>query len=86
MTFEKVGSYWTLPIHRKVWMNVTYWFRGLWMFVRVIFNYKESIVENELSLGIAWSLCFSIQEARMGKTLRYTPLTNKEAEGDGEVH
>jgi len=40
------------------------------MFIKVLFNYQESVVENEMTLWDAWHLCHSLQEARMGKTLR----------------
>lgn len=68
--FEKIGKYWGLPLYTKLWWNFKYWFKGTWMFIKVLFNYQESVVENELGLVGAWSLCHSLQEAKMGKTLR----------------
>ena len=80
MRFEKVGKYWMLPLYTKVWMNVKYWFKGLWMFIKVLFNYQESVVENEMTLWDAWHLCHSLQEARMGKTLRIVDDSGENSE------
>jgi len=52
------------------------------MFIRVILNYQESVVENELSITGAWGLCFSIQEARMGKTYKVEDFATKDAQED----
>lgn len=68
--FEKVGAYWKLPLYKKLWVNFVSWFRGAWMFLRCLSNYQESIVGNEMTIGGTWFLCHSIQEARVGKTLR----------------
>ena len=70
MKFVKYGTYWGLPIHRKLWWNFKYWFKGVWMFLKVVSNYQESVVENELALDLAWHLCHSLQEAKMGKCYR----------------
>lgn len=78
--FEKVGSYWNFPLHKKIYLNIIYWFRGLWLFLGCLLNYNESIKGNEFTLLDAYGLCFSIQEARMGKMLRMIFPEEKEDE------
>jgi len=68
--FEKVGSYWKLPVYIKIWWNIKYWFKGTWMFVKCLFDYKTSIIENELTIRGAWGLCHALQEVKMGKSYR----------------
>ncbi len=70
MKSEKMGSYWNLPIYVKIWWNIKYWFKGVWMFLKVISNYRESVVLNELTILSAWELCHALQEPKMGKTYR----------------
>lgn len=69
MKFDKTGSYWNLQFHHKILLNLKYWFKGTWMFLKVISNYRESIVLNELTILSAWDLCHALQEPKMGKTL-----------------
>ena len=68
--FEKCGSFWKLPLWKRVYLNLVYWFKGFWFFLKVMSDYQESVVANEMDVFQAWSLCFSIQEARMGKSYR----------------
>jgi hypothetical protein len=70
MEFEKQGSYWGYPLWKKIYLNIVYWLNGFFMFIKCLLNYDESIKGNEFSIHQAWDLCFSIQEARMGKTYR----------------
>lgn len=67
--FKRTGSFWKQPLYRRVWLNFKYWFKAQWCFIRVLANYKESVIGNEMSIGSAYGLCLSMQEARMGKTL-----------------
>lgn len=83
--FEKVGAYWKHPLYKKLWINFTSWFRGTWMFLRCLTNYQESIVENEMTIEGAWSLCHSLQEARVGKTLRMVQSPNNSRKGGDDA-
>ena len=68
--FVKVGRYWAFSLWKKIYLNIVYWFKGFWFFLKVMADYQESVIGNEMDIRQAWSLCFSIQEARMGKTFR----------------
>lgn len=70
MKFERHGSFWTAPLHRRMWLNLKHWFLAKEQFVLCLLDHQESIVENELTIGDVYHLCHSIQEARMGKTLK----------------
>jgi len=70
MKFEKYGSYWGFPLWKRVYLDIIYWFSGLWIFLKCLKNHDESIKGNDFTIHQAWDLCFSIQEARMGKTYR----------------
>ena len=77
MKFVKSGTYWGLPLYQKLWWNFKYWFKGVWMFLKVVSNYEESVVQNELDILSAWSLCHSLQESKMGKMYRIEEFCEK---------
>ena len=47
------------------------WVRAKWMFFKVLFDYRESVIENELTLKQAWDLCHSLNEARYSRGMIY---------------
>lgn len=46
------------------------------MFLKVLLNYQESIVENELTIPQAWGLCHAICQARYDKGTPLSEITN----------
>jgi len=55
--------------------SVRAFFCAIIMFIKVLLSYKESVVENELTIGQAWLLCRALQEARFskGRPFRVSP-------------
>ena len=80
MKFEKHGTYWGFPLWKKTYLNIVYWFKGLFSFIKCLIDYDVSIKGNEFTIHQAWDLCFSIQEARMGKTYRMVDRLKGEQE------
>ena len=74
--FIKDGYFWGQPLWKRVYLNFIYWFKGLWLFIKCLWNYEETIYGNELTILDAWGLCFSIQDMRMGK--RYKVIIHKD--------
>ena len=79
MKFEKYGSYWTYPMWKRMYLNILYWFKGFYLFIKCLLDYDTSIKGNEFTILDTWSLCFSIQEARMGKGYRWVDLKAEES-------
>ncbi len=44
--------------------KIRIWFEAVGMFLKVLRNYQESVVGNELTLMQAWSLCYSLKSAK----------------------
>ena len=81
--FEKIGSYWDFPLYKKIYVNIVYWFKGFWLFLKCLMDYNESIKGNEFTILDAWGLCFSIQDVKMGKTYKMI-FPSSEEKGDSE--
>ncbi len=44
--------------------KIRIWFEATGMFLKVLRNYRESVIDNELTLRSAWSLCYSLKAAK----------------------
>lgn len=64
-------------------LRVKAWLQGTWMFLKVLSSYRESVVENELTLLQAWGLCHALCQARYERSTPMSEyMTNTDREGD----
>ena len=60
--------------------KIRIWFEAVGMFLKVLRNYHESVIGNELTLMQAWSLCYSLKSLKYERSIPFRAVIRMKRE------